>query len=436
MRALLLGLGVLAVLAGPHAHAGPGETLLRREMNAARSAAAESALADLAARRPRDQQAIYALGVAQLTNALETFGQGLYRLGYTGVNAGRFMQPMLTLPVPPNPDPAPADYAAIRTLLQRFVDDLDEARATLARVDDPRAKLHLDLARVRMDMNGDGAADMTLADVLAPPPAPGADREAPTARRPAQRPVQRPVRVPKQRNAQSAPSSQAPRTSFAFDRADALWLQGYAQLLAAPADFILAHDFSTLTEAAFHRLFRRAGMALLDAPDEREGAGFVNSEFADAIAAVHFVNWPVIEPERRARVRERLLAVSALSRANWAAIRAERDNDREWLPNPRQTSPFPGLTVTDERIDAWLAFLDTWDAALNGERLIPHWRFAQGMDMRRFFEGRENFDIVSILTGYGALPYLKEGETLSNEEIMMLREEMGPNALLFAAWFN
>lgn len=411
-RAMLALAGLCAIAAAPPAQAGPGADLLHRELEAARSGDAEAALAALVAARPRDQEALYALGVAQLANAVERFGQGLYRLGYHGVNPGRWAGPLLQLPVPPNPDPATADYAEIRALLAAWVADLDEARETLARVDSRSVKLRLDLTRVRLDLDGDGVADASLGDVLAPPPAPGAEPEETPA--------------------------PAPPTTFAFDRADALWLQGYAQLLAAPADFILAHDFSALTEATFHRLFRRAGMALIDAPprEGQDGAGFVNSDFADVIAAVHFINWPVVEPERRARVRERLLAVSALSRANWAAIRAERDNDQEWLPNPRQTSPFAGLQVTNARIDAWLRFLDLWDSVLNGETLAPHWRFAQGMDIRAFFEGREDFDLVSILTGYGAAAYLKDGPVMSNEEVMALREQMGPNALLFAAWFN
>lgn len=411
MRYALFALAGLCATATP-AFAGPGADTLLREMNAARSAEAETALAAFVERRPRDQEAIFALGVAQFANAIETFAQGLHRLGYHGVNPGRWASPLLGLPVPENPNPEVADYAAIRGLLERFVADLDEARATLARVDGRSVKLRLDLTRVRLDLNGDGTADVALGDILAPPQPPGAEPGE------AQRSV--------------------PPTTFAFDRADALWLQGYAQLLAAPADFMLAHDFFTLTEATFHRLFRRGGMALRDAPlrQREQGGGFVNDDFADVIAAVHFINWPVIDPERRARVRERLLAVSQLSRANWAAIRSERDNDREWLPNPRQTSPFPDLAITDARIEAWLSFLDVWDSVLNGEKLVPHWRFTEGMDMRAFFEGREQFDLVSILTGYGAEPYLKEGPIVTGEELMLLREQMGPNALLFAAWFN
>lgn len=436
MRAAFFALAGLCAAAAAPAYAGPGADLLRREMDAARSGEAEAALAALVQTRPRDQEAIYALGVAQIANAIETLAQGLHRLGYHGVSTGVMAGPLLNLPVPPNPEPEVADYPAIRALLEKFVADLDEARATLARVDSRSVKLRLDLTRLRLDLNGAGTADIAMGDVLAPPQPPADEIGAPA--RP-ETPPQRPRTEPRKAEPGAGPGKtlSPPPMTFAFDRADAIWLQGYAQLLAAPADFVLAHDFSTLTEATFHRLFARAGMALRNVRErESQQGGFVNAQFADAIAAVHFINWPVVAPERRARVRERLLAVSQLSRANWTAIRAERDNDREWLPNPRQTSPFPDLAITNERIDAWLAFLDVWDSVLNGEKLVPHWRFAQGMDMRAFFEGREQFDLVSILTGYGAAPYLKDGPIVSNAELMMLREQMGPNALLFAAWFN
>lgn len=403
MRRIVLGLvAAFALMAAP-AQAGPGETTLRRHLEAASNAQGLAELEALVARRPNDQQTIYALGVMQFVRAAEAFGQGLYRHGFAGIDGGQLMAPLLRLPVAPNPNPEPITYDAFRALVAAFVADLDEARATLARVSSPSVKLRIDLALARLDVNGDGTGDIAIGALMDGGVGPEAARG----------------RV------------------IAFDRADALWMQGYAQLAAAQGDFLLAHDFSALFEAVFHRLFPNSGLPLSVSPNlTNADRGFVSPLFADAIAAVHSMNWPVVEPDRRAQVRERLLAVSALSRANWAAIRAERDNDREWLPNPRQTSPFEGLEITDERIDAWLAFLDRWDAVLNGELLMPHWRFSQGMDMRAFFEGRENFDLVAILTGIGALPYLREGPTASLQDLQRLREELGPQALLFAAWFN
>ncbi|TIT01089.1 MAG: hypothetical protein E5W85_32860, partial [Mesorhizobium sp.] len=75
---------------------------------------------------------------------------------------------------------------------------------------------------------------------------------------------------------------------------------------------------------------------------------------------VHLVNWPVVEPERRQAARRHLMEMIRLSREDWKAIRAETDNDREWLPGPQQkgASPLTGLEVGEEQVQAWHAALD------------------------------------------------------------------------------
>ncbi len=76
-------------------------------------------------------------------------------------------------------------------------------------------------------------------------------------------------------------------------------------------------------------------------------------DIADFIAMIHLINWPLAEPARIAAARERLLKVGELNRVTWKLARAETDDDREWLPNPRQKSGvLPMFAVTDERIDA------------------------------------------------------------------------------------
>ena len=157
---------------------------------------------------------------------------------------------------------------------------------------------------------------------------------------------------------------------------------------------------------------------------------------ADAIAAIHTVDWPVAEPDRLKRVRERLLALTTLSRQNWAAIRAETDNDRELLPNASQ-DPVVGRTrITAEQIEAWQKTLDTLDQILDGKLLLPHWRFAQGFDLKAYFETATTTDLVMLLTGYDALPFLKEGAIATEASFADLTRAFGGNWPGYAFWFN
>ena len=60
-----------------------------------------------------------------------------------------------------------------------------------------------------------------------------------------------------------------------------------------------------------------------------------------------------------------------LSRLSWKEILAETDDDREWVPAPKQTSrAIAALPVTQEIVDGWLAVLDDIDAVLDGRKLI------------------------------------------------------------------
>jgi hypothetical protein len=70
--------------------------------------------------------------------------------------------------------------------------------------------------------------------------------------------------------------------------------------------------------------------------------------WADLVAAVHELRWPVVAPERMRAVREHLLAMVADSRQSWRLIEAETGDDREWIPTPRQKNAALGPLVTRE----------------------------------------------------------------------------------------
>jgi hypothetical protein len=386
-------------------------------IDAAKADLAVGRLADAAAtldahlrNAPADDTARFALGAVQFMQAAERLGQSLYRHGLNPAPEV-FSVPFFRIPVPYNPRPEPLAYEQARAMIRQFTDDLAIAEATLAQVDDPAVQMPLTIGQIRLDLNGDGTAT---------------DQES----------LWQLYRQINQ--APDLPADQVAQFVIDFDGSDAPWLRGYSHLLMALGDALLAHDWHEAFDHSFHALFPRANLpfqALTDKSTRSPYAGDVD-EIADFIAFIHLIHWPVPEPERMASALQHLESVVDLSHENWRRILAETDNGREWLPNPRQTGAIPGLAVTQSRIDAWMLFLDEFGAMLKGEKLMPHWRLAQGVNLRRAFLEPRPFDLVLWIQGSGALPYAEPGpisraETWEN--ILMLMEG---DFFTYAAWFN
>lgn len=423
IRAMLSGFVLAAALGAVPAQAGPAADLLTKHLEAGNIAGAEQALTALSTAQ-NDPEVQFALGGAKFLGAVEELGQGFYRHGLQAPAA--FGAPLFRMPVPENPSPEPLSYPALRTILQTFVDRMAEVDATLAKVGPAGAggqgetKIVLDLAKVRLDLDGDGNASdaESLPVLLASADPTGLGLEG----------------MPMEEGAAAAPP---PSLVFAFDNADAVWLRGYSNILAGFADFLLAHDFSALFDGTFHVLFPRAGLPMQLQSSAAAGSMFTPDDpmAADAIAFIHLVRFPVAEPERMRGLRARLLSIAALSRENWDRILAETDDDREWLPSPRQTTPFPGLEVSKDHVRAWLVFLDMSEALLNGQVMLPHWRFDRGIDLKRVFDEPRDFDLVMWLTGQGALPFLSDGPVLNRGDAEAFSAFQG-RLIQYALWFN
>lgn len=377
----------------------------------------DSALAALEAAAPGDPASAYATGAGEFFTALEILAGGLHRHGFESPQS--FMLPLMRLPVPDNADPEPLTYEQFRAILVAFRDRLEKSAATLGSVPaDADIGMVIDLTRLGIDLNEDGqiAPDESAAAVMASLSRGG-----------------------------GAPDAAAPALTFRFDRADGYWLQGYSEFLMAQADFWLAHDFSNTFDGSFHMLFPRANLPLQDTlvpPDGGMSGGMLSSEWriADFISLVHLVNWQVVEPERRQSARRHLMEMIRLSREDWKAIRAETDNDREWLPGPQQkgASPLTGLDVGEQQVQAWLAALAMAEDLLEGRTLLPHFRIAdKGINMKRFFDEPKPFDLVLSITGPAIAPYLERGKILTSEEFDQIQRQFGGAGFLtFALWFN
>src|SRR5215212_2217884 len=219
-------IGIAALLCG----AAPGRAqdpvaLAQEHLYAGTLAAGETALAALSERSPADDNARFGLAGVQFMRAVERLAQALHRHGLEAPRSG--LVPILRLPVPRNPRPAPLTYEGFRAILQNFVDDLARVDATLGEGGLAQAKLPIDLARIRLDLNGDGtvADDELFWNILAgvDPRARGVKPESFVA---------------------------------AFDAGDAHWLKGYTHLLRGIGEFWLAHDFRPMFDQGIN--LRRA----------------------------------------------------------------------------------------------------------------------------------------------------------------------------------
>ena len=156
----------------------------------------------------------------------------------------------------------------------------------------------------------------------------------------------------------------------------------------------------------------------------------------DLIGFIHLMRWSVVQPERLRSCLKHLETMVALSKKSWELILAETDDHNEWIPGPHQTAMLPGLRVAAERVKGWQSFLDEFEAVLQGRKLIPHFRFDKGINVRRLFLEPRTFDPVLLIQGSGAVPYLEDGEKTTADTWQQILELFEGNFLGYFIWFN
>jgi hypothetical protein len=368
--------------------------------------AAETQLTAAVAADAKDDNARFALGTMQALRAFEGLVQGLYRYGLDP--EWRTSLPMIRLPIPENPNPTPLTNGDFRQLVSNFSAQLAKAEKTLAPIKSPDVKLPLAIGTYRIDLNGDGIASDSesfwgiFSAVVGAPIA----------------------------------EEDAKAFVIAFDAGDVHWLRGYCHLLQALCDFFLAHDTQKLHDHTAQFFFPTAKVkypVVLAKDDD-----WWNS-IADAIAFIHMIQLPVSDAEKLKSSHAHLLEVVAQSRLSWAAIKAETDDDREWIPNSNQkNAAIPGVTISREMIGEWHAVLDEAEAILQGKKLIPYWRPGDDRDLnlKRVFFEPQTFDLVLWVQGSAAVPYLEKGMATSPVMWNRVQRVFGGQLGMFAIWFN
>ncbi|MBN8662918.1 MAG: hypothetical protein J0M35_21305 [Candidatus Obscuribacter phosphatis] len=396
--------------------------------------------------------AAFALGIGRFLMAVEGLGQDLYKYGFKPVRRIAFM----SLVIGVNPNPRTITYKEFRLSIERFLSRLGHSLQALELIDgDVKVRLHF--GKVRLDLNGDGVRERneTLYRVY--------------------------CRLMRQE--ESLLEASAEQFEIAFDRADVHWLKGYCHLLSGICESLLAYDSSSSFALAAPIFFSNSQLPT---------AQFGEPDIFDFVGLVHTISWPLMIQESNLVIQDKALSACPVppkaadffspsarsvslnfvpvggaerlrsahshfltvvkeSRLTWKYSREEVDDDCEWLPNPKQTGVIPGVRVTEEMINTWMSIMSEGESLLLGEKLIPFWRdfkgqskgafrgeaqTGYGINLKRFFLEPRKFDLVLLVQGSDAVPYIEHGRLSRGRQWRTWLSEFGPDFPGFAAWFN
>ena len=354
--------------------------------------------------QPKDDVSRLGLGVTQFVSAVQRLGQKLAVYGPRPRFAFAGGPVIAEVPAPAEP----LTYPVLRKINQEWLDDLARIEATLAKITSEEFKLPLHVGRVTLNLGTAETRSLTLLPILQQFRLGTAGREADFV--------------------------------IAFDRADVDWLRGYCHLLSALSEMMLAYDGQELFDIAAHRLFQHAKTPhafLLEPNCNPKGGWFQFEDIADAVALIHMLRFPLVEPKRMEAALAHIEQTLSLSRQMWKRIQAETDNDHEWIPGPKQKGAI-NIPVTQEIVDNWLRALDEAEQIVQGKKLLPFWRGkpTRGVNLRKVFLEPRRLDIVLWIQGTDATPYLEEGELTQPDTWQQINRAFGGQFLGFGIWFN
>jgi hypothetical protein len=388
---------LLAFAAGP----ATAETL-SAEIGLTGISATEARLSGLPAPTNED---LFALAGLQFLGGVEAALQLRWQ---TGIRSDWSELPILRLPIPENPLArpfVPADFTALITGLDAR---MDAARSTLARLGDKPFALEIGIGDLWFDINMNGTRDdgedagsvagLTL----------GGGRLVTV-------PVADPV--------------------IRFDTADAAWLAAYTHFLSGFASTALAYD----PEPAIQRVMDSSAAiyALWGDTPPPNAMDMMFGRQVDRVAMGLFALSRTPDKALALDAYGHFLGMITENRRFWTLVALEADNDREWVPNDRQTSGL-GIMMPPGTGERWQAVLADAEAVLKGDLLIPHWRFGAeaGINLKKAFENPPAVDLVTWIQGEGLLPYAEKGPRMTMTSWNDFERLISGDALLFAVFLN
>jgi len=369
----------------------------------------DAGIADFSAQQQNKphNEIIFSLATLHFFAAIEQLAQDFYAVGLKSRPAQQMNIPFLRLPIATNPKPKAVSAGDVYVILDRFYTSLEKANQLLQTMDETTFIVPIDIARIRLDLNGNQQLEE---DEYFHQLYTFYNRQA-------------------RRLLKDEPSF-----IIHFDTADAYWLKGYTHLLMALLDMFLAYDGQPVFEYAGHLFFAQAKT---QATQGLAQSHMQYKRWADAIALIHVIRLDVYDEKRLNKAHEHLRNVIDSSRRSWQWINQETDNENEWIPNVNQVS-VTGVRFTTEMITGWHTFLDEFEQLLMGEKLLPHWRFAddRGINLHKVFFQPQRFDPVLWVHGSGVIPFLETGERTTSNTWNQLNRLFQGNFIGFAIWIN
>ncbi|MEL6681489.1 MAG: hypothetical protein AAFQ09_02445 [Pseudomonadota bacterium] len=354
-----------------------------------------------------------ALGGALFLKGIESAFQERYRVGFTDFELGI---PGLATQLNANPNPEPLTPEVIADLFTQIGDSMDNAQTALAPISaHDQVAVTLDLNHVWFDVNGNGARDETE-DLL------------PILTSLFVRPWQLQETLDRINASGGAPT-------ITFDTSDVAWLQAYTHVFSGTAEMVLAFD---PTEVIAKVQTNAATLTTL-----RDGPAptlFLSPE-DEAIADLVTIVLGVLEQQPDAkRTRAALADFQAVISYNlefWDRVRAETDDEKEFIPNADQDSAL-GILFPESIDTAWQAVLADAAMVLQGDLLIPHWRTGDqvGINLNAWLNNPAPLDIIGVLAGTDLAPYMQRGPVANAETIDAFDDVTGGNFALFAFTLN
>lgn len=326
----------------------------------------------------------------------------------TGIRADWSELPILRLPIPENPSARPFVPQDFSTLLTGVDGSMEEARAALAQLGDKPFALDIRLSDLWFDINMNETRDE------------GEDIGAVTGLtlgggRIIGVDVQDPV--------------------ITFDTADAAWLSAYTHFLSG----FVATAQAFNPEPAIQRIMDSSAAiyALWGDTPPPNALDMMFGRQVDRIAMI--LHALATRPDKSLALdaHGHFLAMIQDNRRFWSMVALEDDNSGEWVPNDNQASGL-GIIMPPGTGERWLAVLTEAEKLLNGEVLIPHWRYGAeaGINLRRMFEDPPAIDLVTFIQGEGLLPYAEKGTRMTMDAWNDFERMVQGDALLFAVFLN
>ena len=347
----------------------------------------------------------FALGGAQFLAAIEHTLQLRYSTAFNEEMLRGINLPFLRLPQTlTNPNATPFESGIVATLFEGAVADLGPAITSLDTITDNDAvAVKINTQDIWFDINANGNRDAGegVFEVVS-------------------------------RHLNITDTSTA--ITIQFDTADAAWLSAYAHMLSGVSETILATD---PTPAITRVIAASDAIKAFNVERPRSYVTGDDGYFLDLISMFIYVIEGTPDAPRLAAAHDHFLSMIADNRTFWARVATETDNKMEWIPNPTQQSVLP-IPFDPNIGPMWQGVLADAEAVLNGDLLIPHWRFGDdaGINVEVFMNNPPDINIVSMIQGEGVLPYVEKGLLVNRQRLWQFEQLVGGAAPLYMVVLN